>query len=784
MSMLSFEGRELKRIEALADEIINFENRIDILSDEDLANKSSLLKERVHKGESVENILVEAFAVCREITFRVFNKKQYKVQIMGGIAIHEGRVVEMKTGEGKTLTELCPAYLNALTGKGVHIITVNDYLAKRDKEEMEVLFKKLNISVGLVIEETKDRKEEYRKDIIYTTNAEVGFDYLRDNLVGEMEEKVQRGLNYAIIDEIDSIFIDEARTPLLISAKGTEPSNLYSRVVNSIRTLNEDDYIIDSETDSIYLVDRGVHKMELLFNVKMLADTNLSELNHIINQALRAVFLLKKDKDYMVRDGEILLIDQISGRVSSDRRLSNGLHQCLEAKEGVEIKPESKTIGTITYQNLFGMYKKVSGMSGTVKSEEEEFKEIYNLDVIKIPTNKEIQRVDNKDLIYKTKKKKFATIIYDIIKTHETGRPVLIGTLSVEDSEILSRALNNRNIKHNLLNAKNEEKESFIISKAGERNAITIATSMAGRGTDIKISNQVNDLGGLKVIGVERAESRRIDNQLIGRAGRQGNRGSSQFYVSMEDAILNKTNYKDLSKVYKKYGKNRLQRFVTHAQKVEQEKAYQSRRDNFKYNEMINIHRNILYRERDEILSKKNIGLTITQMLLDVNTNLITDIFNKHYDNKKLAKIDKAKFYDEVLDVLSRKYNYSFRDCCDIEQMNSFNNIAQVIEFLTNQLIEYFNTLVANDVIDFEQNVRRNLLIVIDENWVKHLRNMEILKQRVKNEAYNQKDPVQVYKKDSLDIYRDLLLSIKVDFIDALFAIIIPSMKNELGNVI
>ena len=782
MNILSFEEREIKRIDNIADEIMSFEKRIDVLSDEDLAIKSDLLKLRIRKGENIDNILIEAFAVCREATFRVFNKKQYKVQIMGGIAIHQGRVVEMKTGEGKTLTELCPAYLNALTGKGVHIITVNDYLAKRDKEEMEVLFDFLNVSVGLVSEETVDRKEEYEKEVIYTTNAEIGFDYLKDNLVMNMEDKVQKSLNYAIIDEIDSIFIDEARTPLLISAPGEKPSNLYNRVIHSIKNLKEGDYIIDVETNSIFLVDTGVHKMELLFNVKMLADENLSELNHIISQALIAEFLYKKDKEYMVKDNKILLIDQNTGRVSEDRRLSDGLHQCLEAKEGVEVQAESKTIGTITYQNLFGLYEKVAGMSGTVKSEEEEFKEIYDLDVVKIDTNKPIKRIDNKDLIYRNRKKKFNAILEDIIQTHATGRPVLVGTLSVEDSEVLSYELKKINIEHSLLNAKNEKEESKIVERAGMENAVTIATSMAGRGTDIKISDEVNELGGLKVIGVERADSRRIDNQLVGRAGRQGNNGSSQFYVSMEDNIVSKDNYRDLIKIYRTYGKNRLRRFVNHVQKVEEEKAYSSRRDSFKYNEMISIHREIIYKDRDSILEKKNIGLTITQMILDINTDIITKEFDEKYKQKNMIKIDKENFYIDIINILSEKYNYSFREYYELGEMDGFNNIGQIIEFFTNKLIEYFNSLIAENIMDFESNVRQNLLIIIDQNWVKHLRNMEILRQRVKNEAYNQKDPVQVYKKDSLEIFEDTIISIKLDFIDALFKVIIPSLRMNIGD--
>lgn len=782
MGILNYDYREIRKLELVANEILALENHFGNLSDLELANKTYEFKNRLKQGESLDSILVEAFAVCRETTFRILGKKHYKVQLMGGIVIHQGRVVEMKTGEGKTLTELCPAYLNALTDRGVHIITVNDYLSKRDKEEMEGVFEFLNLSVGLVIGKTEDRRDQYRKDITYTTNTEVGFDFLRDNLVFEVRDKVLRALNYAIVDEIDSVFIDEARTPLIISAKGEDSTEIYNHINNIISRLEKNDYKIDYESNVIFLTEKGIYKIEKILNLNTISNSEDSEINHIIVQSLTANFMLKKDKDYIVKDGQVILIDQNTGRISEGRRLSNGLHQCIEAKEDVEIKSESKTLGTITYQNLFNIYKKVSGMSGTVKTEEIEFRNIYDLDVIEIPTNRRIRRIDYKDLIYKNKEDKFNAIVEDIIETNRIGRPVLVGTLSIIDSEIISKKLDEIAIKHKLLNAKNDFDEANIVQKAGEKNAITIATSMAGRGTDIKISDDINELGGLRVIGAERAESRRVDNQLVGRSGRQGNKGSSQFYISLQDDLVIKNSKVDLIPKYDGKCSGKLRKEVNHLQRVVSSKQYELRKDNTKYNEIINVHRRIIYRERDLILFGKNISLTVTNMILDVNTIIIKDLFEKFFvkNRAKASKFKRDEFFECLLSEMKVKYNFSFYEVADyITQMD---NLSQIIEYCTDQLISYFNRLSELKIIDFKIHVRKNFLIIIDENWVKHLKAMELLKQRVKNQSYNQKDPIVIYNKEGFNLYNELVESIKLDFVEALFKIIIPSLVAEYEN--
>ncbi|MGL4740995.1 MAG: preprotein translocase subunit SecA [Sarcina sp.] len=782
MSIFNYSEREIKKLDVMAEQILRLDYSMSRLSDVDLFIKTEEFKDKLKNGQSFDDILIEAFAVCREASFRILGKKQYKVQLMGGIAMHQGRVVEMKTGEGKTLTELCPAYLNSLTGKGVHIITVNDYLAKRDKEEMAPLFEFLGISVGLVIQNTENRREEYRKDVIYTTNTDVGFDYLRDNLVFEVQEKVLRRLNYALIDEIDSIFIDEARTPLIISAKGDKPTKLYYYITKLIGKMNESDYDRDYEKDAIVLTESGISKVEKVLELDTIADTRYSEITHVISQALRAQFILEKDKDYIVEDGEVILIDQNTGRIADGRRLSNGLHQCLEAKEGVEIKGESKTLGTITYQNLFKLYKKVSGMSGTVKTEELEFKEIYNLDVVVIPTHKGVRRVDYEDLIYLNKKEKYKAIIKDIINSSRDGRPILVGTISIQDSEILSKLLNELNVEHNLLTAKTKEEEAEIVARAGAKRAITIATSVAGRGTDIKISNEINNLGGLKVIGVERAESERIDNQLIGRAGRQGNNGSSQFYISLDDELFINNSKKDLKKNYDRPDSDYLRKEVKKLQRLVSSKEFQERKDNTKYDEAVNRHRRIIYKERDMILFGKDIRLTVTSMILDVNTKFISELFEKYseFNRGKLVNFDKQNFYLKLIEEFNKRYNFSFDEVYDY--MMGIDDLAEVIQYCTDQIIDYLNRLLELGIIDFKDHLRRNFLLLIDQNWVKHIKGMELLKQRVKNQGYNQKDPVQVYNKESLRLYNEMLDALKFDFVEALFTVVIPSLVEEYEN--
>lgn len=780
----NYDEREIKKLEKKADSIIALDKKMSMLSDKELSGMTNIFKKRLSNGETLDDLLVEAFAVCREASYRILGKKQYKVQLMGGIVIHQGRVAEMKTGEGKTLTELCPAYLNALRGKGVHVITVNDYLSERDKEEMEPLFNFLNLSVGLVIESTENRRGEYRKDITYSTNTEIGFDYLRDNIVYEVKDKVMRALNYVIIDEIDSILIDEARTPLIISTVGEESTDIYKYINSIISTLQKSDYEIDREDNTILLNEDGIEKVEKMLNVKNIADVRLSEVNHIIAQSLRANFLMKRDKDYIIRDGEVVIIDEGTGRISEGRRFSDGLHQCLEAKENVEINEEARTLATITYQNLFKLYNKVSGMSGTVKTEEWEFKEIYDLDVVVIPTNKEIKRIDYKDLVYPTKKAKFNAVIRDIISTNEVGRPVLVGTSSIENSEILSRMLNKRGIKHNLLNAKNKAEEAEIVARAGEYGAITIATNMAGRGTDIKITDAINNLGGLRVIGTERAESKRIDNQLIGRAGRQGNNGSSQFYISIEDDLLVNHSKKKFSKKDVKTSIAQIRKEVEKAQRVVGGKNFETRKETVKYNEVINNHRKMIYRERDLILFGQDIRVNITRMILELNSEIVKELAEEYKikNLNQLSSFNRKIFMGKLLEKLDLHYRYSFEEQYKEYKFNKLSTLDELVVFCTDELIEYFNKLIFLDIINFEEHIKRTMLSIIDENWVRYLNNMELLKQRVRSEVYMQKDPVQVYNKESLNMYNDLIKGIKYDFIEMVFKDIIPEIVMEYSE--
>lgn len=779
MGILDYDYREIKKVDLIAHEIMNLDKYMSSLSDEKLANKTLEFKNRLRAGETLDDILIEAFAVCREATYRVLNKKHYKVQLMGGIVIHQGRVAEMKTGEGKTLTELCPAYLNSLTSKGVHIITVNSYLAKRDKEEMQKLFEFLNISVGLVIEDTENRRLEYRKDIVYTTNSEVGFDYLKDNLVYDLRDRSLSALNYAIIDEIDSIFIDEARTPLIISSKGSSSNEIYTRINNIISEFKTDDYKIDYEDNTIFSTEKGIDKIEKALNLKTIASIENSEINHVITQSLRANFMLKKDKDYIVKDGEVILIDQNTGRISEGRRLSDGLHQCLEAKENVMIKNESDTLATITYQNLFKLYKKVSGMSGTVKSEENEFKEIYNLDIIVIPTNKEVKRIDHKDLIYKDKNSKYEAIISDILYTHSTGRPVLVGTLSIQDSEIISQKLQKMGIRHNLLNAKNHLKEANIIANAGDFGAITIATNMAGRGTDIKIKKQIDRIGGLRVIGSERAESIRIDNQLIGRAGRQGNNGSTQFYVSLEDELIVNNNKKDLKSKYDNVDSPKLRKEFEDTQKIVESKSSELRKKNAKYAELVDLHRKVIYKDRDLILFGKNIAQNISNMILELNSKVIGELFEKSFKTTISRGISRRKkeFFEELIKEMNDRYKFSFDEVYDY--LYKMDKLDEIINYCTGEQINYINKLAEMGIINFKMHITKNFLIIIDRNWIKHIKAMELLKQRVQNEGYNQKNPLVVYNSEGYELYRDLLYSIKKEFIESLFNVILPELVRQ-----
>ena len=633
----TYSEREVKKLQSIADKIEALDESMQKLTDEELQAKTIEFKERIQKGESLDSILPEAFAVCREASSRVLGMKHFRVQLLGGMVLHQGRIAEMKTGEGKTLVATLPAYLNGLTGNGVHVITVNDYLAKTQMEEMGVLYNFLGLTTGCIIHgiTPEQRRAAYACDITYGTNNEFGFDYLRDNMVIHMEERVQRALNFCIVDEVDSILIDEARTPLIISGMGDKSTKFYNVADNFVKTLvNEKDFTVDEKANAVLLTDDGIVKAEKYFGIENYADSQNLELQHYVTQALKANYTMKADKDYMVKDNEIVIIDEFTGRLMEGRRYSDGLHQAIEAKEGVKIQRESKTLATITFQNYFRMYAKLSGMTGTALTEENEFREIYNLDVIVIPTNKPVQRIDQSDMVYKNTAGKYKAIVEEIVKSHEKGQPVLVGTASVDRSEYISSLLKKRGIKHQVLNAKYHAQEAEIISHAGELGMVTIATNMAGRGTDIKLGEGVIEVGGLKVLGTERHESRRIDNQLRGRSGRQGDPGESIFFISLEDDLMRIFGSEKIQGVIDKLGleeseaieSKMVTKAIENAQKKVEGNNFDIRKNLLGYDDVMNLQREVIYRQRTEVLEGKNLKEQIEGMIEEV----ISDSVNSH----------------------------------------------------------------------------------------------------------------------------------------------------------
>ena len=630
----SYSEREVKRIEPIANKVLALDEEMGKLTDEELQAKTPEFKERLAKGETLDEILVEAFAVVREASWRKLHMKHHKVQIIGGIVLHQGRIAEMKTGEGKTLVATLPAYLNGLLGNGVHVITVNDYLASTQMEEMSAVYNFLGLTTGVIVHGlTNDqRREAYNADITYGTNNEFGFDYLRDNMVIYKEERVQRVLNYCIVDEVDSILIDEARTPLIISGAGEKSTEFYKVADYFVKTLKEEeDYFIDEEANAVMLTDKGVEKAEKTFKIDNYADAENMALQHYITQALKANYSMRIDKDYMVKDGEVIIVDEFTGRLMEGRRYSDGLHQAIEAKEGVKIARESKTLATITFQNYFRMYKKLSGMTGTALTEEEEFREIYGLDVIVVPTNKPIARIDYPDVVFLNESGKFNAIVNEIIETHKTGQPMLIGTVSVEKSEQLSAVLKKKGIPHQVLNAKYHEQEAEIISHAGELGMVTIATNMAGRGTDIKLGEGVVEAGGLKIIGTARHESRRIDNQLRGRAGRQGDPGSSRFYISLDDDLMRIFGSDRIQGIVQKLGlqeddaiENKIiTKQIENAQKKVEGNNFNIRKTLLGYDDVMNMQREIIYKQRSEVLEGEDVKDQIMSMTKEVINNAV-----------------------------------------------------------------------------------------------------------------------------------------------------------------
>lgn len=761
--LLDSEYKELKRFDKLADEIISLEDSMANLKDEDFKNKTNEFKERLSKGETLDDILVQAFALAREACYRGIGEKPFKVQIIGGLAIHYGNIAEMKTGEGKTLTTVLPAYVNALTGKGVHVVTTNEYLSDRNANWMKPIYDLLGVSVGVNLRDMtpKEKQDVYNCDITYSTNNEIGFDYLRDNMVVNKEDRVQRPLNYCIIDEVDSILIDEARTPLIISGGKANSNSLYIEANRAVKNLKEDeDYTVDLKTKSVSLTEEGSKKIEKILNIKNLYDIDNAGLVHHLNQALKANYAFAKDVDYVVSDGQVIIVDQFTGRLMQGRQYSDGLHQAIEAKEGVTINVETKTMATITFQNLFRMYNKLSGMTGTAKTEEEEFRNIYNMYVICIPTNKPVIREDLADLVYATEKGKYKAIINTVKEIHSKGQPILIGTISVESNEHLSGFLKKAGLPHEVLNAKNHEREAEIIAKAGEKGAITLATNMAGRGTDIKLGEGVKELGGLCVIGTERHESRRIDNQLRGRAGRQGDPGMSQFFVSFEDDLMRRFGTDRIKMMLQSLGvdddmairSKTLTKSIETAQKRVEGNNYDIRKSLLDYDNVLNEQREIIYNKRNEIIDNESISQTV----MDTFKETINVLCENHIAPEgHLTENDKSEIVEYVNTNFLKKQNLKVEDIIDLKDKD-------VPEYISSLVIKDYEEKVKGLPVrnEFERAIS---LRVIDSNWVEHMNTMEHLKEGIGLRGYSQTNPVQAYTMEGFELFDKLLDKIDND---------------------
>ena len=758
-SLFDFEYKELRRFMKIADQIEAKSDEYEKLTDKQLQHKTEEFKKELEKGKTLDDILVDAFATVREAAKRVINEKPFYTQVLGALAIHYGNIAEMKTGEGKTLTSVMPAYLNALTGEGVHIITVNEYLASRDAAWMGQIFEFLGLTVGTNLRDLSpaEKRERYNCDILYSTNNEIGFDYLRDNMVVRKEDRVQRPLNFAIVDEVDSVLIDEARTPLIISGGAMHSNNQYTDAQRFVRDLKEnEDFIIDEKTKSINLTDEGSKKCEKFYGIDNMYDIKYSALVHHINQALRANFTMKNEVDYVVQDGKVVIVDQFTGRLMQGRAFSEGLHQAIEAKEGVRINEETKTLATITFQNLFRMYKKLSGMTGTAKTEEEEFRNIYNMYVIQIPTNKPVIRKDMADLIFATKQDKYNAIIKEIKERHATGQPVLVGTIAIETSELISNMLKKERIKHEVLNAKNHAREAEIIAKAGEIGSVTIATNMAGRGTDIKLGDGVKELGGLCVIGTERHESRRIDNQLRGRAGRQGDPGYTQFFVSFEDDLMVRfgtDRFKDLLQAAGlgttiNLRSKTMTRNVETAQKKVEGNNFDIRKSLLQYDDVMGRQREIMYERRNEILDSDSIHESIINLIKDHIYNLV---MSHLVEQPELLEFDCSEICEYVNENLLRNSNMKLSEIINKSK-------DEVIQILEDKIIgEYENKIkdLPEEIVnDFEKVIA---LRVIDTHWMEHINTMDHLKEGIGLRSYAQNNPLVEYTNEGFQLFDEML---------------------------
>ena len=819
--------REIKRLSKMVDAIEALDEKMQALSDDELRAKTQEFKDRLTAGETLDDLLVEAFAVVREAADRVLHMKPYRVQLMGGIVLHQGRIAEMKTGEGKTLVSTLPAYLNALEGKGVHIVTVNDYLAERDANWMGQVHRFLGLSVGVILNEynNADRKAAYDCDITYITNNELGFDYLRDNMVMYKKDLVQRDLHYAIVDEVDSVLIDEARTPLIISGQGTKSTDLYKAcdalaqnmergtsdgelskidAIMGVDIEEDGDFLVNEKDKQVMLTAEGVKKVEEFFHIKNLANPKNLEIQHNVILALRAHNLMFKDKDYVVKDGEVLIVDEFTGRIMPGRRYSDGLHQAIEAKEHVEIKDESRTLATITFQNFFNKYDKKAGMTGTAKTEEKEFIDIYGMDVVEIPTNKPVARIDHEDSVYLTKKEKLNAVVEEIEKTHKTGQPVLVGTVNIAVSEELSGLLAQKEIKHSVLNAKFHKFEAEIISHAGEKGAVTIATNMAGRGTDIKLGEGVTELGGLKIIGTERHESRRIDNQLRGRAGRQGDPGESKFYLSLEDDLMRLFGSEKMLKVYKalkvpeghEIQDKSVSKQIEKAQKRIESNNFGIRRSLLDYDKVNNEQREEIYKERRRVLNGESMRDVIYKMINDVvkdNVEMVSGIkplaqldLNQlnitlrseiplakiTLSDEEKKKNDKRAFIErlqkEALEVYHKKE----------KEFNEFTKVNRPDDV---ELGEEDAALYNDGIREIERVI---LLKVIDSKWMNHIDNMEQLRESIGLQAYAQKDPVVQYKFIGYDMFKEMAKNVRHETINAMMHVQIERKEETKPQMV
>lgn len=790
-------ARELKRIYPIVDKIEALRPSMQEMSDEQLKAQTLKFKQRLEEGESLDDILPEAFATVREAAKRVLNMEHYPVQLIGGIVLHQGRIAEMRTGEGKTLVSTCPAYLNALAGKGVHIVTVNDYLAKRDAEWMGSVHEFLGLKVGVVLNSmnSEERKEAYAADITYVTNNELGFDYLRDNMAIYKEQQVLRELDYAIIDEVDSVLIDEARTPLIISGQSGKSTKLYevcNMLANQLKrgtvsrelskmdvlmgeTVEETgDFVVNEKDKVVNLTEEGVEKVEKFFHIENLADPENLEIQHCIILALRANNLMAKDKDYVVKDGEVLIVDEFTGRIMPGRRYSDGLHQAIEAKEQVDVKRESKTLATITFQNFFNKFRKKSGMTGTALTEEKEFRNTYGMDAIAIPTNKPIARIDHNDVVYKSKKEKFRAVVEDIKETYAKGQPVLVGTITIETSEMLSKMLKKEGIPHTVLNAKFHEKEAEIVAGAGVKSAVTIATNMAGRGTDIKLDDEARQLGGLKIIGTERHESRRIDNQLRGRAGRQGDPGESRFYISLEDDLMRLFGSERLIGMFESLGvpegeqieHKMLSNAIERAQTKIENNNYGIRENLLKYDEVNNEQREIIYEERNKVLD----GMDMREVVLRMVDNVIEHIMDTTMTD------DMTVLEDTQENTLLKDINDMILPIIPIAPLKYNDEIAglkknELTHYLKEKAVKLYESKEAEfpDAEKIRELERVVLLKVIDNKWMNHIDDMEQLRQGIGLQAFGQRDPVVEYRRNAYDMFDEMTAAVGEDTVRIMY---------------